>query len=1074
MNSLKRHTKIYGSILLLILLASPISIHAQNKSVRFEHLVFEKGIPHNYIYAIIQDHDGFMWFGTLYGLIKYDGIQYREYTNDPEDPHSISSDETISIFEDSKNNIWVGTIGGGLNRFNRDTEIFTRFYHVPDDSTSLSDNNVWCIQEDKVGNIWVGTSNGLNRLTFDENDKDSPVEFTRFLFDKNPLPGEKDSFIRSILYDQTGRLWVGIFGKGLHLFNQNSGQIIKLSQDNEKIVSIFEDHLHTLWLATWGQGLIHVVLGDEKEIRKETVELITYQKGPGSTISNFIWSLGEDSFGNLWIGTYSGLNKFDRERNKINLYRHSESDPRTLSSNQIASIYEDKSGVLWIGAYQGGIDKYILHRNKFQHFRHDPFNPNSLSLNNVGSLFEDSKGYLWIGTLGGGLNRYHPESGIFTNFKNSPGEPGKISSNYISSIDEDSTGTLWVSTYNGLNYFDSHGNLKHFLHKSDKSNGVSGFMINTIFSDQNNNIWIGSNKEGLYRLGRESIKTGEYEQYTFNQADSNSISHNNVLSITEDKRGTIWVGTYDGLNEVIIDPDDPQRQVIQFKRYKFDKQNLRGTSNYNIYTIYEDKNRVLWLGTSRGLNKFEKEKDKFSYYTEKHGLPNNVINGILEDKNGHLWVSTNKGLSKFDPVNETFKNFDAQDGLQSNVFGLNANCMLKSGQLAFGGINGFNIFDPSDITSNAYIPDIVITDFNIYGESFQTNRDIHELEEIQLSYEENFITIKYAALDFTNPEKNQYAYKLEGFNSDWIYPGNNNTAVYTNLNPGSYTFRVIGSNNDGVWNERGASLNIVILPPFWQTFWFRLFLVLLFLLGLYLLIQVIRDRAKKSSEIKEKMIELRMQALRAKMNPHFIFNTINSIQYFLTTNEKRTALEYLSKFARLMRLTLEFSDKTTISISEELESLKLYLDLEKLRFENKFDYKIDIEPQIDTRRMMIPHMLIQPYVENAVKHGIQNKIDKGMVKISVKKKDNEIYYVIEDNGIGIRKSLELKQQENIQQKSSGMEITRDRINLLNLEQKENERLEITDLSEESTEKTGTKVEITIPIIDTSDTTSKKR
>ncbi len=451
-----------------------------------------------------------------------------------------------------------------------------------------------------------------------------------------------------------------------------------------------------------------------------------------------------------------------------------------------------------------------------------------------------------------------------------------------------------------------------------------------------------------------------------------------------------------------------------------------------------------------------------------------MINGILEDKNGHLWVSTNKGLSKFDPVNETFKNFDAQDGLQSNVFGLNANCMLKSGQLAFGGINGFNIFDPSDITSNAYIPDIVITDFNIYGESFQTNRDIHELEEIQLSYEENFITIKYAALDFTNPEKNQYAYKLEGFNSDWIYPGNNNTAVYTNLNPGSYTFRVIGSNNDGVWNERGASLNIVILPPFWQTFWFRLFLVLLFLLGLYLLIQVIRDRAKKSSEIKEKMIELRMQALRAKMNPHFIFNTINSIQYFLTTNEKRTALEYLSKFARLMRLTLEFSDKTTISISEELESLKLYLDLEKLRFENKFDYKIDIEPQIDTRRMMIPHMLIQPYVENAVKHGIQNKIDKGMVKISVKKKDNEIYYVIEDNGIGIRKSLELKQQENIQQKSSGMEITRDRINLLNLEQKENERLEITDLSEESTEKTGTKVEITIPIIDTSDTTSKKR
>jgi ligand-binding sensor domain-containing protein/two-component sensor histidine kinase len=842
-----------------------------------------------------------------------------------------------------------------------------------------------------------------------------------------------------------------------------------LSQNDENIVSIFEDHLHTLWLATWGQGLINVVLGDEEDIRKETVEFTTYQKGPGSTISNFIWSLEEDSFGNLWIGTYSGLNKYNRQRNKINLYRHSESDPRTLSSNQIASLYEDKSGVLWIGAYQGGIDKYILHTNKFQHFRHDPFNPNSLSLNNVGSLFEDSKGFLWIGTLGGGLNRYNVENGIYTHFKNSPGEPGKLSSNYITSIDEDSNGTLWMSTDNGLNYFDSHGDLKQFLHKSDKSNGISRFMINTIFSDQNSNIWIGTNKEGLYRLGSESIKTGEYEQYTFSREDSNSISHNNVLSITEDKRGTIWVGSYDGLNEVIMDPDDSERKVIRFKRYKFDSQNIKSISNYNIYTIYEDKNQVLWLGTSRGLNKFEKENDKFSYYTEKHGLPNNVINGILEDKNGHLWVSTNKGLSQFDPMSETFKNFDAQDGLQSNVFGLNANCMLESGQLAFGGINGFNIFDPSDITSNAYIPDIVITDFNVYGESVQTNRDIHELDEIRLSYEENFITIEYAALDFTNPEKNQYAYKLEGFNDDWIYPGNNNTAVYTNLNPGSYTFKVIGSNNDGIWNEEGASLNIIILPPFWQTLWFRLILVLLFLLGLYLLIHVIRDREKKNSEIREKMTELRMQALRAKMNPHFIFNTINSIQYFLTSNEKRTALEYLSKFARLMRLTLEFSDKTSISISEELESLRLYLDLEKLRFENKFDYEIDVDPHIDTLRIMIPNMLIQPYVENAVKHGIQNKMDTGMVKISLKKGENEIYYVIEDNGIGIRKSLELKQHEDIMQKSSGMEITRNRINMLNLDQKENERLEITDLSEENAEKTGTKVEITIPIIDVADT-----
>ena len=1059
----------FVSLFLFIIIVQPQAINAQSKSIRFEHLDFEKGIPHNYIYSIIQDHYGFMWFGTLYGLVKYDGNQYREYTHDPENIHSISSDETISILEDSKGNIWVGTIEGGLNKFNRDTEEFTKFYHIHSDSTTLSDNTVWCIQEDKNGIIWAGTSNGLNRLKFNKSGENIQIEITRFLFCKDSFNNNKNNFIRSILFDHAGRLWISIFGEGLHFYNQEKGEIIRLSSLKDNIVSIFEDGSHTLWLATWGQGLIKVILHDEADITSETVEFIAYRKGPEGLISDYIWSLEEDSFGNLWIGTYSGLNKFDRDRIKFSLYRHSEYDTRTLSSNQIASLCEDKSGILWIGAFQGGIDKYISHTNKFQHIKHDPFDPNSLSLNNIGSLFEDSKGYLWIGTLGGGLNRYDQEKSEFLHFQNSSVNPDKLSGSFITSVCEDTAGVLWIGTYNGIKYFGKDGKLKRFLQKTDKPNEENSLLINTIYADRFGSVWVGTGRDGLHRIESASVSTGKYEQFSYDPADSNSLCHNNVLAISEDKEGVIWVGTYDGLNKVIIDTNDSQREVIQFKRFKFDKINPESISNNNIYNIYEDKNGLLWIGTNIGLNKFDRENNKFSSYTEKDGLPNNIINGILEDSSGNLWLSTNKGLSKFDPINEVFKNFDTQDGLQSNVFGLNTNCFLKSGQLAFGGINGVNIFDPSNITSNNYVPPIVITDVKNYGESIKTGKDITEVDEITLSYEDKFFTIEFSALDFTNPEKNQYAYKLEGFDDDWIYRGNKNYADYTNIDPGSYLFKVIGSNNDCIWNEEGATLRITILPPFWQTLWFRILLFVIFLSGLYLLIYIIKTREKRNSEIREKMTELRIQALRAKMNPHFIFNTINSIQYYLTCNEKGKALKYLSKFARLMRLTLEFSDKTTISISEELELLRLYLDLEKLRFENKFDYKIEIDPEIDTLSIMIPNLIIQPYVENAVKHGIQNKSGNGMVKVRLKKTNNEINYIIEDNGIGIKRSLELKQQDDIQKKSSGMYITHNRISLLNLERMENDNLKITDLSEENAEKTGTKVSIRIPIINMSDT-----
>jgi two-component sensor histidine kinase len=342
--------------------------------------------------------------------------------------------------------------------------------------------------------------------------------------------------------------------------------------------------------------------------------------------------------------------------------------------------------------------------------------------------------------------------------------------------------------------------------------------------------------------------------------------------------------------------------------------------------------------------------------------------------------------------------------------------------------------------------------------------NLNETDKITLSHEDKFFSIDFAALDYNSPEKNQYLYMLEGFDQNWIYAFNRTSAVYTNIDPGSYNFRVIGSNNDGIWNTEGASLNIYISPPFWQTVWFKTLMILPGGGLLFLIFYVVKQREKRNSGIRERMIELRIQALRVKMNPHFIFNTINSIQYFLSSNEKERALSYLSKFARLMRLTLEFSDKTIISISEEIESLRLYLELEKLRFEDKFEYEINVDPAINMPGMMIPNLLIQPYVENAVRHGIQNSNQNGKVSVKLQKEKDQINYTIEDNGIGIKHSLELKHESDLKDRPHGMDITLDRIRLLNSRQRENHVLEITDLSEEDDSKSGTRVSIRVPIL----------
>ena len=581
-----------------------------------------------------------------------------------------------------------------------------------------------------------------------------------------------------------------------------------------------------MWIGTYGGGLNRFDRGTERFIHYKY-----NPRDPNSLSNDYIRVIYEDHSGTLWIGTEDGLNQFDRKNESFFKFKHDPKDFNSLSNNEIYSIFEDETEVLWIGT-RVGLNKLNQKSKQFIHYYSIPNNPNSLSNNYVRAIYEDNSGILWIGTYGG-LNKFDRKKGIFKHYIAEPGNPNSLSSNRVMAILGDEPDILWIGTENGLDKFNKK-NEKFIHYRKDPRNpwSLSSNFVRVIYKDRNGVLWIGT-ENGLNKFDRE---TDRFIHYKHDPKDSNSLSNNFIYTIYEDSRGILWIGTLNGLNRF-----DREKNV--FKKYFSEPDNPNSLSNNEILSIYEDSRGILWIGTAGGLNKFDREKKTFVHYTVKDGLPNNLIYDILEDNYGNLWLSTNKGLSKFDPIKEKFRNYDIKDGLQSNEFSKGACFKSKDGEMFFGGINGFNSFYPEKIKDNPYPPKIVITNFKIFnkvisiGEKLNgrviLERSITDTKEIILSHKHRFFSFEFSALHFVSPEKNRYAYKMEGFDREWNYVGNRNFATYTNLSPGEYIFRVKASNCDGVWNEEGLFLKIKILPPFWSTLWFKgiALIFLLILLG---------------------------------------------------------------------------------------------------------------------------------------------------------------------------------------------------------------------------------------------------
>jgi ligand-binding sensor domain-containing protein/signal transduction histidine kinase len=802
-------SRILAVLVVSVTLFSPvltIPVFAQSNSIRFENISTEQGLSQNTVNAILQDQQGFLWFATEGGLNRYDGYQFTVFQHDPDDQNSLSDNLIYTIFQDRQGELWIGTVVG-LDRFDRPSGTFIHYAKYLIGSDSLSGEPVSVIIQDLSGALWIGTEgDGLRVLDL------VTTKVTEYRHKAQDPHSLADDNILSIAEDREGRIWIGT-SAGLDQFNSQTGSFAHFLQastnspisTNAPVQAIYEDGQGLFWIGTQ-QGLV------QWDRPADRFTLYNHDSNlPGSLSSNSIKTIFEDSRGTLWVGTLSGLNQYDRETNTFIRYMHDPSDPTSLSSDYVRAIFKDRSGVLWIGSSDGGLDKYALSTQKFTLIKNRSSAQTSLSDNNIWAIDKDRDGNLWIGTFFSGLNKLDLASGRVTIYQNDPADSASISNDEIRAILEDRNGSLWIGTERGgLNRLDvGTGSFIHYQHLVDDPGSLDSDNVFSLYEDKQGRLWVGTDNGGLNLFDPAK---GTFSHFQHSASAPLSLSDTNVRAIYQDHSGALWIGTHGGLNLWENDGN-------QFKIFQHDSADPSSLSNDLVSSITEDKTGTLWVGTfGGGLDRFDRSTQSFVHFTTKNGLPDNMVLGILADADGNLWMSTAKGLSKFNPSANTFRNYDITDGLQGNQFNPGAYFQSSDGEMYFGGTKGINAFFPQAVSDNPTPPPVVITAFKKFNQTIRV--DPASNESIQLSYNDNFISFEFAALDYNAPQKNQYAYMLEGVDQDWIYAGARRYASYTNLQGGTYTFRVKGSNNDGVWSEQATTLIIHITPPFWQTWWF--------------------------------------------------------------------------------------------------------------------------------------------------------------------------------------------------------------------------------------------------------------
>ena len=840
-------------LLLLVFLLRISHSPAQEASGKFHRFSLDQGLSMNFITCIGQDQQGFIWIGTADGLNKYDGYNFTTYRNQPGILGSISNSLILSVYADKKGVLYVGTNDGGLNIYNREKDIFTSFTHNAEDTTSLNSNRVNAIFEDSNGILWIGTEEGLD--AFDRETK----TFTHYVNDPTNPNTVTSNMIRAMVEDQYGNLWIGteegisVLSPDRKTFRHYHHQADNpKSLSRSKIRSLFIDSEENIWIGTafGGANLFHAGTQTFSHFKNNPSD-------PNSLLGNYVPGICEDKRGRIWFATNFGISVLNKKTGSITNYQRDHFDHSSLIDNGLNTIFKDRDNNIWIGSIAGLTVKEGI-PPKFKHIYHNPGNAQSLGDKEVFCFYEDTSGKIWVG-LRLGFDLYDPQTKTFQHFTHFPNGQ-QIPT--VTSIYQDSFGDFWLGMYEGIaRYNIEKGKLDYFTTANPRD--LSSTPIRDVWymqEDTKGNLYISCYMKSIFQFKREEER---FELFTWEGKGIENIDPTNFYI---DGQNNFWIGSArDGLLKV-------NREKNIFKRFKHDPQHASSISNNHILIIYEDERNNLWVGTKEGIHLMDRKKGTFVQFSVEDGLPNNQINGIQEDEQGRLWISTNNGLSCFDPAKKEFKNYDMDDGLQHNEFWHRASAKLKSGEMLFGGLNGFNIVNPAKIQINQTVPPVFITDFQIFNKDVMIgmevsplSKSISETEEIVLSHRQSVFSFEFVALNYIVSRKNQYAYKMEGFEEEWNYVGAEHKATYTNLDPGNYTFRVKASNNDGIWNEEGTALSIIITPPFYRTWLFYLFVAGLTLTLLYAGFKIKTDRISlKNKKLEAGVMERTREIERQK------------------------------------------------------------------------------------------------------------------------------------------------------------------------------------------------------------------
>jgi len=1014
--SLKRFFLQLGALtfVLINIVATPTT-QAKLYNLRFERAVTENQLPIGETNLIFQDSLGFMWFGGSNGLARYDGVSFQRYPHDPKDDSSISHDFIWDIAEDRHHTLWIAT-PNGLNRFNRDTNTFKRYKNDPADPDSLSNDDLYTIYEDSEGQLWLGTRDGLDLF------RKETGKFEHFRHDPLKANTLSDNIVFTIHEDKKKRLWVGTQYGGLNLYNPNKNNFIDYNfnesgapEESFSIRDIESDKNNNLWLAT-DNGL-YKFNPDTGKVR----HFLHNESDSNSLSTNRLWSLLIDKDGKLWITSdHGGLNVYDPIDDQFHHYRHNPFDRRTINSDKVRNVYQDTSGNYWVALFPSGVDYINRSASAFTVYRNSPTNPESLRSNAIDYIHSAPEEKIWFGTEAG-ASLFDPTTKTFTHYYHDPADPNSISANAVLAIETDMYGNQWFGTWSGgLNLFNADSqNFKRFPSSSDNNDGISSDYIWALLADSKGNLWVGHEAKGLDRM---HIKSGEITHFRPDPKTPGSLSHRYVRALLEDSKKNIWVGTMIGLNK--FDPE-----TNSFKTYYHKTGNPDSIVHSGVFSLFEDSRKNLWVGTEGGLSLYDDKSDTFKNYTIEDGLPHNYITSITEDKNGNLWLTTLDGLSKFDLKTNSFENYNREDGLAGNIISRCAAYRHTNENIYIGSTQGVTEFDPSRIQSNTFVPPVHITDFRIYnksvaiGEKSPLKKDISVTKEITLNYDQSMISFEFAALNYQNPKQNQYKYKLEGFDRDWIDSGHRNTATYTNLNAGSYLFRVRGSNDKGIWNTKGTSLVINILPPFWLTWWAYLFYFFLIVLAIY---TFVRSQKKKIIAEQEQVEYLRSLD---KLKDEFLANTSHELRTplngiiglteFLIEEYKdelqanaRSHLKMIAGSARrlsnLINDILDFSRIKSEGLDLNIKPVSLDAVCNSivpmvLPLIEKKDLDIKLNIPANLPSILADEDRLQQILYNLIGNAIKFT-HAGYVRIGAAQEENRVKISVEDTGIGIPES----------------------------------------------------------------------